>query len=199
MLFLNQEIPISAARDSRTPDQRGSVIWLTGRPAAGKTTVARGLERRLVEAGIPTRVLDGDEIRTRLCRDLGYSDVDRNENVRRVAEHAMLLAEEGVVVLVALISPFRAGRQRAAENGRARGIRFVEVYVNAPLEECERRDPKGLYRRARRGEIAVFTGVDSAYEPPLNPALELRTDRETIEQSVARVTALAIDLARGRG
>jgi len=148
-------------------------FWLTGLPGAGKTTLARLLEVRLRAQGRTVMVLDGDLLRQGLNRDLGFSDADRAENIRRTAEVARLLVDAGTTVVVALISPLRAERDKARE--RFAPGTFVEVFVDAPLAECERRDPKGLYARARRGELRQFTGIDSAYEPPLSPDLHLHT------------------------
>jgi bifunctional enzyme CysN/CysC len=151
---------------------KGAVIWLTGLSGSGKSTVATLVERHLVESGRPAVVLDGDNIRHGLCADLGFGQADRTENVRRVTEVAILFAEAGVVALVPLISPYRAGREAARARVEERGLPFVEVFVDTPIEECERRDPKGLYAKARAGEITGFTGVDDPYEPPI--AAELR-------------------------
>jgi bifunctional enzyme CysN/CysC len=174
---------------------RGVVVWLTGLSGSGKTTIAVGAEQRLFEMGLVPIVLDGDVLRAGLCRDLGFSNADRDENVRRATEAALLMAEGGSIVIVAVISPFRAHRQFATQRCRSRGVPFAEVYINAPLDECERRDPKGLYRRARAGEIPEFTGITSPYEAPESPLLQLRTDRESAEQSVRKLTKLAVDLA----
>jgi len=175
---------------------RGAVIWMTGLSGAGKTTLAQALEKRLLHAGILPTILDGDVLRTGLSRNLGFSAEDRKENLRRATELALVLADAGVVVIGALISPFRADRELAADRARERGTPFAEVFINAPLAECERRDPKQLYQRARSGLIRDFTGIDSPYEAPLAPDLELRTDLETVEQSLTRLTELAIHLAR---
>lgn len=175
---------------------RGAIIWLTGLSASGKSTLAAALEKNLFRARVLPVVLDGDVLRTGLGQGLGFSDADRKENIRRAAEAALLLAEAGAVVVTALISPFREDRQHIVNRCQVRGVAFAEVFVNAPLAECERRDPKHLYQRARAGQIPAFTGIDSPYEPPLAPTLELRTDRETVEQSVEKLTALALRLAR---
>ena len=135
-------------------------------------------------------------LRTGLCRGLGFSTEDRKENIRRAAEAALLLAETGAVVVTALISPFRENRRLAAELCAGRGVPFAEIFVNAPLAECERRDPKQLYKKARAGQIPSFTGIDSPYEPPLAPDLELRTDRESVEQSVEKLSKLVLNLVR---
>lgn len=193
-------VPLSAAPPNIRSREamlghRGAVIWLTGLSGAGKSTLANDVEQKLLASGILPMVLDGDALRTGLCAGLGFTDADRRENVRRAAETALLFAEAGLVVVTALISPFRVDRAAAAERCRARAVPFAEVYVNAPLDECERRDPKLLYRRARSGGIAAFTGISSPYEPPEGPTLELRTDRESREICAARLLALAQSLA----
>jgi bifunctional enzyme CysN/CysC len=163
------------------------VLWLTGRPAAGKSTLAGLVHRRLEAMGRPSCVLDGDEVRRGLSRDLGFSAADRTENVRRIAEVARLMADAGLVVIVALISPCREDRRMAraiVPDGR-----FVEIFVDTPLEEAERRDPKGLYRKARRGELKNFTGVDAPYDAPENPELRIATLSETPEAGVQRILA----------
>jgi adenylylsulfate kinase len=159
------------------------VIWFTGLSSAGKTTIARQIEAGVVAAGLKVQLLDGDEIRRTLSRDLGFTPEDRDENVRRIGFVASLLERHGVIVLIAAISPSRASR----ESVRNLCSRFVEVYVNAPLEVCEQRDTKDLYRRARIGEIKHVTGIDDRYEPPLDFDVECCTDREPIEESVAKV------------
>lgn len=156
-----------------------AIVWLTGLSGAGKSTTALALRARLAREDRACFVLDGDELRTGLCRDLGFTDADRVENIRRAAEVARLMASAGLIAIVSLISPFR--RERAEARELARGIRFLEVFVDAPLRVCERRDPKGLYRRARAGLIPNFTGIDSAYEPPETPDLHLHTDASTPE------------------
>lgn len=175
---------------------RGAVVWLTGRPAAGKSTLAAALEERLLRERIVAAIVDGDALRSGLSRDLGFSDADRRENVRRAAELALALAQAGVVAIVALISPFREDREAAAARARERGVRFAEVFVNAPLAVCEQRDPKGLYRKARAGQVRAFTGIDSPYEPPSRPELELRTDVMSVHDCSERLTRLALALAR---
>ncbi len=159
-------------RDQRPT--RGSTIWLTGLSGSGKSTVAVEVERKLVAAGRPAYLLDGDNLRHGLNADLGFSLEDRDENVRRVGEVARLFADAGMVAVVSLVSPYRAGRDRARALHAAAGLGFIEVFVDTPLEVCEARDPKGMYARARAGEITGFTGVDDPYEPPLHPELVLR-------------------------
>jgi adenylyl-sulfate kinase len=164
----------------------GATVWMTGLPASGKSTVAAGVEARLLEAGRSAYVLDGDNLRHGLNGDLGFSAEDRTENVRRTAEVSALLADAGVVVLVALVSPFRADREAARAAHDRRGLPFLEVWVATSLEECERRDPKGLYARARAGELTGLTGVDDPYEPPESPDVVVRGD-EALDEAVARV------------
>ena len=154
----------------------GATVWLTGLSGAGKSTLAGELEARLVAAGRPAYRLDGDELRTGLCCDLGFDSASRAENVRRAAEAAKLLAAAGTVAVVALISPYRAGRAQARRIHEAIGLPFFEVWVATPLSECERRDPKGLYARARRGEISCMTGIDDRYETPRSPDLVVTPD-----------------------
>jgi adenylylsulfate kinase len=159
------------------------VVWFTGLPGSGKSTLCCAVERQLQERGIVTQVLDGDAVRKRLCPDLGYSRADRCESLRRISYVAGLLARNGIAVLIAAISPYRDVREeiRASHDG------FIEVFVNAPLEVCEARDPKGLYRLARQGMIEHFTGLSDLYEAPMHPDAECRTDRETIDESCEKV------------
>lgn len=178
---------VTAAERTPRNGHVGRVVWFTGLSGAGKSTIALALERRLFDAGQQVYVLDGDIVRTGLCSDLKFSHADRTENIRRIGEVARILADAGLLVIVAFISPFRADRDRA-RSLMAAG-RFTEVFINAPLEVCERRDVKGLYARARRNEIADFTGITSPYEPPLQPEVELRTDLLGIGEAVERVAA----------
>ena len=169
---------------------RGVTIWLTGLSGAGKTTITHALEKELQQAGYPLEVLDGDIVRTNLTKGLGFSKGDRDENIRRIGFVANLLTRHGVFVLVSAISPYREIRDEV----RQRIGDFVEVFVNAPLAVCEARDVKGLYQRARKGEIKAFTGIDDPYEPPLDPEVECRTDLEKLEESVAKVWQKLVDL-----
>jgi bifunctional enzyme CysN/CysC len=168
----------------------GATLWFTGLPGAGKSTVAAGVEERLVQAGQAAFLLDGDNLRHGLNGDLGFDEGARRENVRRTAHVARLLAESGTIALVSLVSPYAADRETAAALHAADDLDFIEIYVNAPLELCEQRDPKGLYARARAGELAGLTGVGAPYEAPADPDLVLGSDQETIEQEVDRVMEL---------
>jgi len=163
----------------------GCVIWLTGLPAAGKSTIAAELQRELERSGKAAYVIDGDQVRRRLCSDLGFSPEHRRENVRRVAETAVMFADAGVTCIVALVSPVRSDREMARH--LAEGFLFIEVYVNAPVNVCIQRDPKGLYAKAAAGEIKHFTGVSALYEPPLKPELELPTDQLSMAAAVRRL------------
>ncbi|HEV2768204.1 MAG TPA: adenylyl-sulfate kinase [Acidimicrobiales bacterium] len=168
----------------------GSTAWFTGLSGSGKSTVAAAVERRLIEAGRPAYLLDGDNVRHGLNADLGFGDDDRAENVRRLGEVARLLADAGVVALVPAISPFRAGREAARAAHVAAGLMFVEVHLATPIDECERRDPKGLYARARAGELHGLTGLDSPYEPPEHPELVLTPADGTPAEQAEKVLAL---------
>lgn len=172
--------------------QRGGVVWLTGFSGAGKSTLARALQQALHTEGRLAQVLDGDLVRNGLCSDLDFSPASRSENIRRVAEVAALLVDTGVIVLAAFVSPYRADRARARDT--VGSDRFVEVFVDAPLAACEARDPKGLYQKARKGQLRGFTGIDAPYEPPESPDLTLRT----AEQSVETCVVLLLDLLRQR-
>lgn len=162
--------------------QQPVVLWFTGLSGAGKSTVAGALETRLAELGHHTYLLDGDNVRHGLCSDLGFSEQDRRENIRRIGELAKLMADAGLIVLSAFISPHRAERQLVRE--MLPEDEFLEVFVNTSLEVCEQRDPKGLYKKARAGEITNFTGIDSEYEAPLNPEIDLRAGEKSIDELV---------------
>jgi bifunctional enzyme CysN/CysC len=165
---------------------RGGVLWFTGLSGSGKSTLAFALEEELFKRSYQVYVLDGDNMRSGINSDLGFSPSDRAENIRRVGEVAALLVRAGLICISAFISPYRADRAIAR---RAAGERFNEVYLNADLATCERRDPKGLYRKARRGEIADFTGVGAPYEPPDAPELTLETERTSVEDCLAVLCA----------
>jgi bifunctional enzyme CysN/CysC len=168
----------------------GATLWFTGLPGAGKSTVAAAVEERLIEAGQPAFLLDGDNLRHGLNGDLGFDEEARRENVRRTAHVARLLAESGTVALVSLVSPYEADRVAAASLHEADDLSFLEIFVDAPLELCQERDPKGLYARAQSGELSGMTGVGAPYEAPSQPDLVLGSSRETVEQEVERVMEL---------
>lgn len=165
--------------------QRSKVLWFTGLSGSGKSTVAEHLERRLYNEGYFAQVLDGDNIRSGINNNLGFSPQERRENIRRIAEVARLYLNSGIITLNSFISPTR--QIRAMARGIIGSEDFLEIYVNAPLEICEERDVKGLYQKARAGEIKGFTGIDAPYEPPLRPALEIRTHEQALETCVDQV------------
>ena len=189
-----QAVDVDKAAHARLKDQQPCVVWFTGLSGSGKSTIADKLEQKLNAEGRHTYLLDGDNIRHGLNRDLGFTDADRVENIRRVAEVAGLMVDAGLIVLVSFISPFRAERQLARE--RVGADEFVEVYVDTPLEVVEARDVKGLYKKARRGELPHFTGVDSPYEPPEQP--DLRVDTMTMTADEAADHVIAVLRQRGR-
>ena len=164
---------------------RGVVIWLTGLSGSGKSTIAVETQAQLFEMGCQTFILDGDNIRHGLNKDLGFSPEDREENIRRIGEVAKLFADAGMIVLTSFISPYRKDRDRA--RALLNPGDFIEIYVNAPIEVCEDRDPKGLYKKARTGEIPEFTGISAPYEPPVRPELEIRTDSLSVNESAKRI------------
>lgn len=167
---------------AKLKQQQPAVLWFTGLSGAGKSTIAGALEKRLAQLGFHTYLLDGDNVRHGLCSDLGFSEQDRRENIRRIGELAKLMADAGLIVLSAFISPHRAERQLVRDllpQGE-----FIEVFVNTDLDICEQRDPKGLYKKARAGEIANFTGIDSEYEQPLNPEIDLPAGEKPIDELV---------------
>jgi adenylyl-sulfate kinase len=160
------------------------IIWLTGLSGAGKSTIAEGLEKSLISRDIIPFMIDGDRLRGELCRDLGFSDSDRKENIRRACAVALMAAQLGMVSICSLISPFRADRDAVRNKCKEHEITFLEVYINAPISVCEERDPKILYQKARAGLIADFTGIDSSYEPPINPELIIPTERLAVAESI---------------
>jgi bifunctional enzyme CysN/CysC len=186
------EPPLSSAERRAALGRAGATIWFTGLPAAGKTTLSAAVERTLVQGGHPAYRLDGDDVRRALCGDLGFDRTGRGENVRRVAHVSRVLADAGVLVLVALVSPYAADRAQARELHGAIDVPFVEVFLDTPASICEQRDPKGLYARARRGEISGFTGVDDPYEPPQAP--ELRVPPWPLERAVEAVLSTISEL-----
>lgn len=173
---------VSADDRAAVLKQRPVTLWLTGLSGSGKSTIAKQLEKRLVDAGHAAFGLDGDNVRYGLNRDLGFSAEDRSENIRRVAEVARLMNDAGLLVITSFISPYRDDRQRARETIGAR--QFVEVLIDTPLDVCEARDPKGLYARARKGDIASFTGVSAPYEPPVSPDLRINTKGASVAESI---------------
>ncbi|RON16508.1 adenylyl-sulfate kinase [Pseudomonas frederiksbergensis] len=176
---------VDIERRSAIKSQRPIVIWLTGLSGAGKSSIANALELALCDAGRHTYLLDGDNVRLGLCQDLGFSDVDRVENIRRISEVAKLFIDAGLIVITAFISPFI--RDRALARDVIGEDSFIEVFIDTPLSECERRDPKGLYKKAREGLIKNFTGIDSGYEPPLNPHIRINTLEDDLETAAQRI------------
>jgi adenylylsulfate kinase len=170
--------------------ERGAVIWFTGLSGSGKSTIAQVVEDELAEAGVPVEMLDGDVVRENLSKGLGFSKEDRDINIRRIAFVAHLLQRNGVFVITAAISPYRAVRNEA----RAMIKDFVEVFADAPLDVCEERDVKGLYAKARAGEIKEFTGVSDPYEAPESPEVTCRTDRESVQESAQKVLDKLVEL-----
>lgn len=183
---------VTRARREALNQHRGAILWFTGLSGAGKSTLAHAVEEHLHQMGCRTFVLDGDNVRHGLCGDLGFSAEDRVENIRRIGEMAKLFMEAGIIVLTAFISPFREDRNKV-RNMVAPG-EFLEIYCQCPIEVCEQRDVKGLYKKARAGEIGQFTGISSPYEEPVAPELAVNTSEVALEECVQQVVAL---LARG--
>ncbi|WGZ96034.1 MAG: adenylyl-sulfate kinase [Candidatus Thiothrix putei] len=180
---------LSKAERIRMNGQKPFVLWLTGLSGSGKSTLADALECRLYEMGFRTYLLDGDNVRHGLSKDLGFSDADRVENIRRIGEAAKLMVDAGLIVITAFISPFRADRQMVRD--MLEPGEFMELYMDVPLEICEERDPKGLYQKARAGQIKYFTGIDSPYEAPLAPELTATPD-VSIHEEVERIVSYLI-------
>ncbi len=178
---------VDAERRRQAHGHRGATVWFTGLSGSGKSTVAHRVERLLIERGAFAYVLDGDNVRQGLNGDLGFSADDRSENIRRIGEVARLFTDAGALVLTAFISPYRADRARVRELMGEGG--FVEVHVTAPLEVCEQRDPKGLYEKARAGQIKDFTGVDAPYEEPQDPEVRIDTAKQDVESCAQHVIA----------
>ncbi|KUI60468.1 Adenylyl-sulfate kinase [Cytospora mali] len=173
--------------------QKGFTIWFTGLSASGKSTVATALEQHLLHLGVAAYRLDGDNVRFGLNKDLGFSEKDRNENIRRIAEVSKLFADSSTVAITSFISPYRADREvarqlHATSGGGDEALAFVEVYVDIPIEVAEQRDPKGLYKKARAGEIKDFTGISAPYEAPINPEVTIYTHKNSVEECVAQIT-----------
>lgn len=173
----------------------GATVWLTGLSGSGKSTIANELARELLNTSRLAYILDADNLRHGLSAGLGYSDDDRAENIRRVAEVACLFADAGIVAIVPIISPFIASREHARKIHLDNELRFIEVHVATPIEECERRDTKGLYSKVRSGEMTGLSGVDSVYEPPESPEVTVGAKNETLEQSVAMIMAKLLSKA----
>ena len=178
---------IDKAARSAQKGHKPALLWFTGLSGSGKSTLAGALEAELMQRGIHTYLLDGDNVRHGLCSDLGFATADRQENLRRVGEVAKLMVDAGLVVLAAFVSPYRA--ERAAIRARLPEGEFIEVFVDTPLSECEHRDPKGLYKKARAGEIKHFTGIDDPYEAPELADIHLQNHGQGIEQGVALLLA----------
>lgn len=176
---------VTRARREAQNGHRGAILWFTGLSGAGKSTLAHAVEEELHQRGCRTFVLDGDNVRHGLCGDLGFSEKDRIENIRRVGEISKLFMEAGVIVLTAFISPFRADRERV--RGMVEHGDFMEIFCDSPIEVCETRDVKGLYKKARAGQIPEFTGITSPYEKPENPELTVNTGATALDQCVGQV------------
>ncbi|MCP9772654.1 adenylyl-sulfate kinase [Synechococcus sp. Tobar12-5m-g] len=176
---------VTRADRAQQRGHRSAILWLTGLSGSGKSTLANALNAELFRRGLATYVLDGDNVRHGLCQDLGFSDADREENIRRIGEVAKLFLDAGVIVITAFVSPFRADRRRA--RALVETDDFIEIHCAADLDVCERRDPKGLYAKARAGQIKDFTGISSPYEAPEAAELEVPTGRQSLEESVAQV------------
>jgi len=176
---------VTRARREQLNGHKGAIIWFTGLSGAGKSTLAHAVEESLHQQGCRTIVLDGDNVRHGLCGDLGFSEKDRVENIRRIGEMSKLFMEAGVIVLTAFISPYRADRERV--RGMVKPGEFIEIFCDSSIEVCETRDVKGLYKKARAGQIADFTGISSPYEAPLNPELALNTGVDELDSCVQRI------------
>lgn len=167
--------------------QEGCTIWLTGLSASGKSTIACALEQLFLQKGVAAYRLDGDNIRFGLNKDLGFSEKDRNENIRRISEVSKLFADSCTISITSFISPYKVDRDNARELHKQSGLKFIEVFVDVPLQVAEKRDPKGLYKKAREGVIKDFTGISAPYEEPENPEIHLRTDQKSIEECSATI------------
>ena len=176
---------VSKKQRSAMKKQKPCILWFTGLSGSGKSTIANAVEAKLHEMGKHTYLLDGDNIRRRLNKDLGFSDEDRVENIRRIGEVAALFVDSGLIVLSAFISPFREDRDRVRE--MVEEGEFIEIFVDTPIEVCEKRDPKGLYKKARAGEIEEFTGISSPYEPPLKPEIHIKNDKISVDECASIV------------
>jgi len=180
--------PVTRLSREKIHGHKGATIWFTGLSASGKSTVAHNLELLLYDMGFSTYVFDGDNVRYGLCKDLGFSEEDRRENIRRIGEMVRLFVDAGIIAITAFISPYRQDRKKV--RSLLTDGQFIEVYVECPVEVCEKRDQKGLYARAKAGEIKEFTGISAPYEPPENPELVIQSDKEDPMQSAERVLSL---------
>lgn len=188
-----QELAVKQEHRSQIKNHQPKCIWFTGLSGAGKTTIANLLEKALLERGVHTYLLDGDNVRHGLNKDLGFSDADRVENIRRVAEVARLMYDAGLVVITSFISPFSADREMA--RGLFQEGDFIEVFIETPINVCEERDPKGLYAKVRKGELKGFSGIDSLYEPRRSPEIVIRTEEQTPYAPVDKLlTALGVNV-----
>ena len=177
---------VSKEKREKIKNQKGCVLWFTGLSGSGKSTIANALEEKLNKIGYHTYILDGDNIRYGINKDLGFSKEEREENIRRVSEIAKLFTDAGIITLTAFISPFKKDREKAKEIiGKDN---FIEIFVDTSFEECSKRDPKGLYKKALNGEIKEFTGIDSPYEEPINPDIHIKTTETGIEEAVEDIT-----------
>jgi len=184
---------VSRQQRERLLRQRGCTIWFTGLSGSGKSTLAYTVEHALIQRGHLAYVLDGDNIRHGLNKNLGFSAEDREENIRRISEVAKLFADAGVITMTSFISPYRKDRDNARQLHEQAGLPFIEVYLATPLEVCEQRDPKGLYKKARAGEIKNFTGIDDPYEPPLRPELTFNAAEISPQQAAAQLLGYLIE------
>lgn len=176
---------VTQAQRQAVLQQKPLTIWFTGLPGAGKSTLAFALEKALIDAGHAAYILDGDNVRHGLCRDLGFSPADRSENIRRIAEVAKLMNDAGLIVIAAFVSPINADREMARD--LIGSDRFVEIHVSTPLAICEARDPKGMYKKARQGLIAEYTGVSAPYESPMAPSLSMDTSQCTVHEAAQEI------------
>jgi len=180
--IIHHDFSITRAQRSEVKEHKSLLLWFTGLSGSGKSTIANALEIYLVKKGLHTYILDGDNVRKGLNNNLSFSPEDRTENIRRIGEVSGLMLDAGLIVLSAFVSPYRKDRAKVATI--VGETNFVEVFINTPIEECERRDVKGLYAKARKGEITDFTGISAPYEAPVNPMIEIDTTKQTIEESV---------------
>ena len=176
---------VTRKRRNKLNDHRSVVLWFTGLSGSGKSTLAHALEEKLFQKGCRTFVLDGDNVRHGLNSNLDFSDADRGENIRRISEVSKLMLEAGLIVMTAFISPFTEDRNTA--RNLIKNDNFIEIYCKASIETCEKRDVKGLYKKARAGKIKNYTGIDSPYEAPVNPELIINTDKESLDESISKI------------